>query len=142
MNEQIQQLHNKFTLELKEYLDKNSIYSPLTIKTEVESKEFPKVVVKELPRNSSYTTLKYTDERYFYGLEINVYAIQKNNVSKTAIAEEITNLIETFFRDVYRMNVKVSKDVPNTDTSVFRSIVQVTCVIDTKYKDKLIICLK
>ena len=37
------------------------------------------------------------------------------------------------------MNVKVSKNVQNEDTSVARDVVQATCILDTKYKDKLVI---
>lgn len=139
MNEYIRELYDKFYQELKTYLVDNSIYAPHIYKKEVENKEFPKVVIKELPRDSYYTTLKYGDERYNYGLEINVYAIQDSNIPAPTIADELTNLVETFFRDIYRMSVTISHDVVNVDTSVYRNLIQVNCIIDTKYKDKLII---
>lgn len=139
MNKEVQELYDKFYQELKTYLEDKITYELYVYKKEVENKKFPKVIIKQLPRDSVYTTLKYTDERYNYGLEINVYAIQKGDVASATIADEITKHIETFFRDVYRMSVNVAIDVANIDTSVYRNLVQARCIIDTKFKDKLII---
>ena len=100
---------------------------------------FPKVIIKELPRTSKYTTLVYTDELYNYGLEINVYAIQNGNLASATIGDEIARWVEKFFKEIYRMTVKVSRDVPNSDTSVYRNLIQVRCLIDTKYRDKLVL---
>lgn len=139
MLEEVQGLYDEIYQELKNYLLENSIYEPHVYKKEAENKLFPKVVFKELPRNSVYTTLKYTDELYTYGLEINIYAIQDGNLAGATIANELAKWVEKFFKDVYRMTVNVSKDVPNKDTSVYRNLIQVRCLIDTKYGDKLII---
>lgn len=139
MNEIIQQLYDKFCQEITIYLNEHSIYSPVLYKKEVENKIFPKVIAKELPRTSEYDDLKYSAEKYYYGIEFNVYAIQNGDIANSTIADEIANHIETFFKEFYHMTVKVSKNVANVDKSVYRNIIQATCVIDTKYKDKLLI---
>ncbi|MCI9585264.1 MAG: hypothetical protein HFH45_01350 [Bacilli bacterium] len=135
----IQGLYDKIYQELKTYLLGTSIYEPSIYKKEVENKKFPKVIVKQLPRDSYFTTLKYGDEIFNFGLEINVYAIQDGDLASATIADEITRHIETFFKDVYRMSVNVSLDIPNADTSVYRNLVQSRCKVDTKFKDKLVI---
>lgn len=139
MIESIQAIYDTIYKELKAYLNKNSIYSPYVYKKESNNKKFPVVIVKEIIDESIYTTLKYTDEIYYMDLEINVYAIQNNNVSNMTIANEITNLIEKFFKETYKVKIKISKDVANLDTSVYRNIVTISFKIETKYKDKLII---
>ena len=139
MLESIQKLYDSFFKEIKEYLVNNSIYSPYIFKREPEEKLFPIVIVNELPRTFEYTTLKYTDEIHTFALEINIYAMQKSNVSAITIANELTSLIEKYFYEKYKVKIKVSKNVSNIDTSVIRNIVQINCHIDTKYKDKLII---
>ncbi len=139
MLDEIQGLYDNFYHELKSYLLDNSIYLPSVYKKEPENKKFPKVIIKELPRTSKYTTLVYTDELYNYGLEINVYAIQNGNLASATIGDEIARWVEKFFKEIYRMTVKVSRDVPNSDTSVYRNLIQVRCLIDTKYRDKLVL---
>lgn len=139
MNKWVQGLYDKIYQELKQYLDDNSIYTPYVYKREAENTNFPKVIVKELPRDSYFTTLKYGDEKYNFGLEINVYALPDGDIPSATISTEISNHIETFFKEQYRMSVNVSHDVPNIDTSVYRDLIQAKCIVDTKYEDKLVI---
>lgn len=139
MIEQVQSFYDDVYQQLKQYLKTNSIYKPEVLKDSPEEKIFPLVIIKLLPYTDEYTTLKYTDIRYEYGFEINVYAMQQGTTARQSITNEISNHVEVFFKTVYRMNVKVSKNVPNEDTSVARDVVQATCILDTKYKDKLVI---
>ncbi len=139
MLESIQKLYDEITLNLREFLKDNSTYNPTVYQDTPKEKEFPIVIIKLLPYTVDYTTKKYTDEMYHYGLEINIYSVQKENIARQTIANEITDHIERFFHEVYRMSVQVSKNAPNEDTNVTRNIVQATCLIDTKYKDKLVI---
>lgn len=142
MLESINNIYETIFEELKNYLQDNSLYNPYVYKKEPNNKLFPVVVVKELFNESNYTTLKYTDEIYYIDLEINIYAIQYNEVSNMTICNELTYLIEKFFKDNYKVKVNVSKDVANLDTSVYRNIVNVYFKVETKYKDKLIISPK
>lgn len=142
MVESINNIYETIFKELKNYLQDNSLYNLYVYKKEPNNKLFPIVVIKELFNESNYTTLKYTDEIYYIDLEINVYAIQYNEVSNMTICNELTYLIEKFFKDNYKVKVNVSKDVANLDTSVYRNIVNVYFKVETKYKDKLIISPK
>ena len=139
MKEKIQQLYTVIADDLNQYLQENSIYKPNVYQDEPEEKEFPIVIIKELPRINIYGNLSYGEETYDYGLETSVNTIQQDGVSKQSIANEITNLIEKFFTEKYRMINKISKNLANLDTDVYRDIIQSTCIIDTKYHDKLVI---
>lgn len=139
MLEQVQKLYDEIYMNLKEYLQKKSVYRPEVFKDAPQIKKFPIVIIKLLPYTVEYTTKKYTDEIYHYGLETNIYAMQLNDTAKQTIANEISNHIEHFFKEEYRMTTKVSKNVPNEDESVARDIVQSMCLLDTKYKNKLVI---
>ena len=128
-----------FFPELKEYITSNSSYSPYVFKQEPEDKLFPVVVVKQSDVTGKYTTLKYTDYIYPFNMVINVYAVQNGSISNATICDELTNIIEEFFYDVYKMKVQTCKNVANIDTNVHRNILYVSGRIDTKYGDKLII---
>lgn len=142
MIEQVQEIYNSLYQELKEYLTNNCKYNPYICKKEPNDKKFPIVIFKELDRDSIYTTLKYTDEIYYIYFEINIYSIQNSEISNISIANEITNQIEKFFKENYKIKVKVSYDVPNIDTSVYRNLISISFKVETKYKDKLIISPK
>lgn len=139
MIENIQNIYTQIFNELKTYLENNSLYSPFVYKREPNDKKFPVVIMKELYDNSIYTTLKYTDEIYYLDFEINIFAMQKGNLSNMTIANEITNKIEQFFKDNYKVRVRARRDVDNIDPTVYRNIVTVRLKVETKYKDKLII---
>lgn len=142
MLESIQSIYDSLFKELKIYLNNNSKYTPYVGKKEPNEKKFPIVIFKNISRDSIYTTLKYTDEIYYMDLEINVYAIQYNGTSNMTIANEITNLIEQFFKDKYKVKVKINEDVANIDSNVYRNLISVSFKVETKYKDKLIISPK
>lgn len=139
MIENIQNIYTQILSELKTYLHENSLYNPDVFKKEPNTKKFPIVIMKELNDSSIYTTLKYTDEIYYLGYEINIFAMQKGNVSNMTIANEITNKIEQFFKDNYKVRLNTRRDVENIDPTVFRNIITVRFKVETKYKDKLII---
>lgn len=139
MIESIQHIYLQIKEELEVYLQDNSLYNPAVRTREPNEKIFPIVIVKELSDDSVYTTLKYTDEIYYIDLNIDIFAIQKNNISNMTIANEITNKIEQFFRDNYKVKVRTSRDVVNIDANVYRNIVRVKFKVETKYGDKLII---
>lgn len=139
MIENIQNIYTQIFDELKTYLQTNSLYNPYVFKREPNDKKFPIVIMKELYDNSIYTTLKYTDEIYYLDFEINIFAMQKDGISNMTIASEITNKIEQFFKDNYRVRVRARRDVENIDPTVFRNIVTVRLKVETKYQDKLII---
>ena len=139
MLEEIQQFYDFIYKDLKEYISLNSKNKPYVLKKEPEDKLFPLVTVKENSRNCQYTTLKYTDYKYTFSLEINVYALNKGQIASNTICKEVSDVIERYFNEKYRMNVKVNPNAPNIDSSVSRALIYVDCTLDTKYRDKLII---
>lgn len=139
MLEEIQQFYDFIFKDLKEYISVKSKYKPYVKRKEPEDKIFPLVIVKENSRNGQYTTLKYTDYNYTFSLEINVYALNNGQIAKETICKEVSDVIERYFIEKYRMNVKVNSNAPNIDSSVSRTLIYVDCTLDTKHKDKLVI---
>ena len=139
MLKEIQQFYDFIFTDLKEYISSNSEYKPYIFKKEPEEKLFPLVTIKELSRNGSHTTLKYTDYRYVFALEINVYSLSEKGIAGKTICKEVSDLIERYFTEKYRMNVTVNPNATNIDGSVDRTLIHVDCTLDTKYKDRLII---
>ena len=136
---EIQEFYNLVFSELKSYLILNSIYKPYIFKDEPEDKLFPVVVVENITKRKEYTTLNYSEPKYSFALNINVYAIDKDNTSAQIMCDELSNLIEKFFTETYRMNIRVSPNSPNIDENVKRTIIEVNCTLDTKFGDKLVI---
>lgn len=125
--------------ELKNYLITNSMYKPYVFKSEPKDKLFPVIVVENITKKKEYTTLKYSEPKYSFALEINIYAIDNKNIAAQVICDELSNLIDKFFTEEYRMNISVNPNSPNIDENVKRTIINVNCTLDTKFKDKLII---
>lgn len=119
---------------LKDYVETNSIYSPkITKKRPQESKLFPIVPVRLLYSKNSYNNLSYGEETYTLGIEIDIYSIDIGNVSKRTICNEITKIINDFFKENYRMTIKNVIDAPNADSNIQRNNIRITGKLDTKY---------
>lgn len=130
---------------LKQYISEKSIYTPKCVKYKPnEISLFPLVTCVEGKSEYTFTTLNYTDEIYTYDImEINVFAQNKTvngqQISGMTIKDEIISHIQRYFKEVYKLNVKVTPNAPNLDDSIYRGIVNVSCKIDTKFKDRLVI---
>ena len=123
---------------LKEYVETNSIYSPkVTKKMPQESKVFPIVPVKLLPVTNKYNNLNYGEETYTFKIEINIYAeektINKVQISKRTICNEITNKVVEYFKNNYHVTIKTELDALNIDINIQRNIVRISGKLDTKY---------
>lgn len=119
---------------LKDYVETNSIYSPkITKKRPQESKIFPIVPVRLLYSKNSYNNLSYGEETYTLGIEIDIYSIDIGNVSKRTICNEITKIINDFFKENYRLTIKNVIDAPNADSNIQRNNIRITGKLDTKY---------
>ena len=124
--------------ELKQYLTENSIYNPAVTKVYTEqSKVFPLVTVQLSRVINNYGNLSYTEETYPFRIDINAYANDKtvNNqkVSKVTIANELSGLIETYFKSNYRVTVNRQDDIDNIDGTIRRNFIRINGVLDTKY---------
>lgn len=137
----LHELYEETYSNLKEYISENSIYKPNCKKIKPnEVAKYPLVTCVEGEYDYSYTTLKNTDEIYNYNLmEINIFAQNQGNISGVTIKDEIRKHIETYFQDVLRLKIKVVPNAPNVDDSIYRCVIYVSCKVDTKYKDKLVL---
>ena len=135
----VQKFYDDLFIKLKEYVLSNTKLNPYIFKEIPNDKLFPLIVIKELSRENEYTTLKYTDEKIDFSLEVNIYAMQDNNIASVTICKELSDIVENFFKTVYRMKVKITPNAPNVDSDVHRTLIDVSCVLDTKFKDYLVI---
>lgn len=127
--------------QMKQYVETNSIYSPLvTHRKSEQSKKFPIVPVKLLPVTNYYNNQSYGEQTYTFGIEINIYAIDIGDVSKRTVCNEVTDKIAKFFEDNYHVTIRIRPDVPNVDDNVQRNNIRISGILDTKYgMDKLVI---
>lgn len=145
MINKLHDLYEEIYLNLEQYISKNSQYQPQCKKVKPNgTANFPIVTCVEGEYDFSYTTLKYTNEIYNYNLmEINIFAQNKEIdgklVSGITIKDEIRSHIENYFQNELKLKVKVVPNAPNVDDTVFRCIIYVSCKVDTKYKDKLVL---
>ena len=139
MVDEINNVYLEIYNDLKNYIINNSKYNPYIGNKEPNNKKFPVVVIKDIYKDNNYTTLKYGERVYFIDVEINIYAIQFNNIPNNTIANELTNIVEKYFIEKYKLNVKVSKNLPNIDNLVYRNLVNIRLKLDTKYKNKIMI---
>lgn len=130
---------------LKAYLEEHSTYSPLiTLSKPSVSKVFPIVAVKLLPSTNIFGNLSYTEERYRFGIEIDINAQDKtvsgSKISKRIICKELTSLIIEYFKNNFRVTINIEPNAISTDETVHRALVRISGVIDTRYgMDKLMI---
>ena len=126
---------------LKTYVEVTSIYnSKVTKKRTQESKIFPIVPVRLLSSKNEYNNLSYGEETYSFSIEIDVYSIDVGNISKRTICNEITKVINDYFKNNYRFTIKITPDAPNVDSNIQRNNIRLSGKLDTKYGiDNLVI---
>ena len=136
--------NNKIFPELKTYIETNSIYSPVVTKVYTEqSKVFPIVTVQFAREKQKFNNLTWGEKTYTFRLYINVYSndrtIENTKVSKIAITDEISGLIETYFNDSCKISLTREDDIANIDGNIRRNIIIVEGILDTKLgEDNLI----
>jgi hypothetical protein len=129
---------------LKEYVETNNAYGARVTKAYPEtSKVFPIIPVKLLPVTNKYNNFSYGEETYTFGIEIEVFAIDKaeglEKVSKKTICDELVKLIVNYIKENYHLTIRVTHDVPNQDTNVYRNLIRLSGTLDTKYEGRLFI---
>lgn len=145
-NDLVQQIfNNKIYPELKQYVETKSIYEPIVVKNKPSvSKIFPIVPIKLLPSQSTYGNLSYTQERFSFGIEIDINAqdktVDETKISKRIICEEITSWIIKYFKENYRVTTYIEPNATITDDTVHRALIRISGVIDTRYGiDKIVV---
>ena len=142
---EVKKLFNeKIFPELKEYIETNSNYSPLVTKVYTEqSKVFPIVTVQLVRERQVFGNLTWGERRYPFRININVYSndktINNTKVSKIAITDEISELVETYFNESCKVSLNREDDIANIDGNIRRNIVIVEGILDTKLGEEDII---
>ena len=129
--------NNKLFPELKEYVEQHSLFSPLVTKVYTEqSKVFPIVTVKLCREKQVFGNLTWGEKRYPFRIEINVYSndrvIDDEKVSKIAITDEISEIVENYFNESCKVSLFRQDDIANIDGNIRRNIIIVEGILDTK----------
>ena len=127
--------------ELKEYVETNSIYSPLVTKVYTEqSKVFPIVTVQLSREKQIFNNLTWGEKTYPFRIYINVYSndrvIEDTKVSKIAITDEISELVETYFNESCKVSLTREDDIANIDINIRRNLIIVEGILDTKWGEE------
>lgn len=130
-------LKDKIFPELKEYVEAHSIYKPLVTKVYTEqSKVFPIVTVQLVRERQKFNTLTWGEKTYPFRLHINVYSNDKTvdgtKVSKIAITDEISDIIEAYFNESCKISLSREDDIANIDGSIRRNLIIIDGILDTK----------
>lgn len=104
----------------KEYIKENSTYSPTILKDTPPDKRFPLVLIKQIRDDLYNENLDKTDQRFYLGYEIEIYTMNKGNIAKQTIANELMKLVNNVFDEHYGMNRKTNQEAPNVDTDIYR----------------------
>lgn len=104
----------------KKYIQEKSKYSPDIFKDIPEDKSFPLIVIREINNSLWNENLNKTDQRFNIGYEIEIYTMNKGQVVKQEIANELINLVNDVFDVHYGLRRTLSQQVPNIDIDVYR----------------------
>lgn len=138
----VKQLYNeKFFPELKNYVETNSIYSPIVTKVYTEqSKVFPIVTVQLVRERQIFNNLTYGEQTYPFRIDINVYSndktINNTKVSRKVINDEIVGLVEEYFNSNYKISISEQLDLANIDGNIRRDFIRVEGILDTKWGEE------
>ena len=118
----------------KTYITENSQYAPTILKDTPPDKKFPLIIIKQIRDDLYSENLDKTDQRFYLGYEIEIYAMNKENIAKQVITKELVKLTNDVFDEHYGMNRKFNKEAPNVDTDVFRWNMRFEARIDESKK--------
>lgn len=104
----------------KTYIQQNSIYAPKVLKDTPVNKKFPIIIIKQIRDDLYNENLDKTDQRFNIGYEVEIYTINKENIAKQTIANELIRLINDVFDEHYGFYRKSSHEAPNIDKDVYR----------------------
>lgn len=113
------------------YIKEKSVYSPkILTSAPQETKVFPLVVIQESNNPLVDEDLTKRDQQYQIEYEIEIYAIDKGNIAKQVIIQELKKLVNDVFDAHYGMDRRVCKPSPNADRDVDRLYMRYNAIID------------
>ena len=118
-------IYDKIFQALKQFLQTESLYSPIVSKMELrQTDKFPLVVITEEDNSYLTGTTRLEETRSKLDYEINIYATDKkvNNtlVSKQEIARELAGLVDNVLGYNLRMIRRSCRPTPNLDKNIYR----------------------
>ena len=104
----------------KKCIKERSKYFPKVLKDTPPDKTFPLIIIREIRDDLYDENLDKTDQRFKIGYEIEIYTINKGQVAKQEIANELVNLINDVFDVHYGLRRTFNQQTPNVDSDVYR----------------------
>ena len=113
------------------YIKENSVYSPkVLVAPPEETNTFPLVVIQESDSSLEDEDLTKGDQQHQIEYEIEIYAIDKGNVPKQVIIQELKKLVNDVFDVHYGMYRRACIPTPNVDRDVDRLYMRYNAIID------------
>lgn len=92
---------------------------PVVVKdTPQEKNKFPLVIIKQIDDPLYDENLDKTDQRFRIVFEIEIYTIDKEEIAKQVITEELKKLVNDIFDIKYGFTRKANNPAPNIDLNV------------------------
>lgn len=119
------EVYDKIFHILKDFLQKESKYSPIVTKlSQMQSNKFPLVVITEEENTFLTGTTRLEETRSKLDYEINIYTtdmeINGEKVSKLEIAKELKGLVDNVMNCNLKMRRKACRPTPNLDIDIYR----------------------
>lgn len=115
----------------EKYIKDNSEYAPIIlVNPPEETKVFPLIIITEINNTLADETLKKSEAQYRLEYEIEIYAIDKSNIPKEIIIQELKKLVNDVFDTHYGMNRRACIPTPNADRNVNRLYMRYSALID------------
>ena len=114
----------------KKYIKEKSKYSPKVLKDTPPDKTFPLIIIREIRDDLYDENLDKTDQRFNIGYEIEIYTMNKGQVAKQEIANELVNLVNDVFDVHYGLRRTFNQQIPNADSDVYSHDMRFEAKID------------
>lgn len=85
-----------------------------------EFDELPLIVLSQVDYRLHKEALNKTEKQHEIVIEAQIFAINKDNVNKRVIANQLGDLVETILQDNYGLGLEMSNVIPNVDENVYR----------------------
>ncbi len=124
-------VYNGIFKDVQKYIKANSKYNPFVYKdTPQEQNKFPLVIIKQIDDPLYDENLDKTDQKFDLVYEIEIYTINKDNIARQLITDELVKLVNDIFDTKYGFARKTNKPVPNIDLNVDRRHMRFEAKID------------